>query len=213
MPTLAQIYEQHAEECIRTAAKMDDPKRRDLLLKLASQWREDAQVLRRGALSAPSGHLPRCGVTSVEWGQSGVRRIVRAAGDAKDHERVDFTFVRTHQDGTAISAFTFDSRIRRFQHWRCLGQSLNDKRHRNDLERLLWKCGHCCNQFQSLKLVYAVVYRERRRRVANARRLRLHAHQGLFLQLRRRSLIRHRNRDIFWTSLLVPRGLFGIAVS
>ena len=55
MPTLAQIYEQHAEECIRTAAKMDDPKRRDLLLKLASQWREDAQALRRGALSAPSG--------------------------------------------------------------------------------------------------------------------------------------------------------------
>jgi hypothetical protein len=41
-------------------------------------------------------HLPRCGVTSVEWGQSGVRRIVRAAGDAKDHERVVFTFESIH---------------------------------------------------------------------------------------------------------------------
>jgi len=40
--------------------------------------------------------LPRCGVTSVEWGPSGVRRIVRAAGDAKDHERVVFTFVPTY---------------------------------------------------------------------------------------------------------------------
>jgi NADPH-dependent ferric siderophore reductase len=55
MPTLAQIYEEHAEECARSAATADDPKRRDLLLKLASQWREDAQALRRGAESAPSG--------------------------------------------------------------------------------------------------------------------------------------------------------------
>jgi hypothetical protein len=52
MPTLAQIYEEQAEECIRSAARMDDPKRRDLMLKLANQWREDAQALRRG--EAPS---------------------------------------------------------------------------------------------------------------------------------------------------------------
>jgi hypothetical protein len=57
MPTLAQIYEEHAEECIRSAAKTDDPKRRDLLLKLASQWREDAKAL-RVAESAPSGGSP-----------------------------------------------------------------------------------------------------------------------------------------------------------
>ena len=54
-----------------------------------------------------------------------------------DHERVGFTFVHTHQDGTAISAFAFDRRIRRFEHWRRRGHRFNDKRRRNDLERLL----------------------------------------------------------------------------
>jgi hypothetical protein len=54
-----------------------------------------------------------------------------------DHERVDFTFVSTHQDGTTISAFAFDRRIKRFQHWRRLGHPFNDKRRRNDLEGLL----------------------------------------------------------------------------
>ena len=49
MPTLADIYEEHAEECTRSAARTDDPKRRDMLLKLASAWREDAEALRRGA--------------------------------------------------------------------------------------------------------------------------------------------------------------------
>jgi hypothetical protein len=53
---LAQIYEEHAEECLRTAARMDDPKRRDLMLKLANQWREDAKALRRG--EAPRGAAP-----------------------------------------------------------------------------------------------------------------------------------------------------------
>jgi hypothetical protein len=52
MPTLAalvRLYEEHAEACIHTAAETDNPKRRDLLLKFAMQWREDAQALRRGA--------------------------------------------------------------------------------------------------------------------------------------------------------------------
>jgi hypothetical protein len=44
---LAELYEQHAEECLRRAAKMDDPKRCDLLLKLAMQWRKDAEALRQ----------------------------------------------------------------------------------------------------------------------------------------------------------------------
>jgi hypothetical protein len=48
MLTLAQLYENHAEECIRSAARADDPKRRDMLLKLASAWREDAEALKRG---------------------------------------------------------------------------------------------------------------------------------------------------------------------
>jgi len=52
MPTLADIFEVHAEECLRSAERTDDSKHRDLLVKLASQWREDAQALRRG--EAPS---------------------------------------------------------------------------------------------------------------------------------------------------------------
>jgi len=43
------------EECIRSAAKTDDPKQRAMLLKLASEWREDAKKLPRVAESAPSG--------------------------------------------------------------------------------------------------------------------------------------------------------------
>ena len=48
MPTLAQIYEEHAKECFRSAARADDPKRRDMLLKLANAWQEDAEALKRG---------------------------------------------------------------------------------------------------------------------------------------------------------------------
>jgi len=55
MPTLAQVYEQHSEECIHSAAKTDDPKQRVLMLKLASEWREDAKALPRVAESALSG--------------------------------------------------------------------------------------------------------------------------------------------------------------
>jgi hypothetical protein len=54
MPTLAQVYEQHSEECTRSAAETDDPKQRAMLLKLASEWREDAKGLLRAAESAPS---------------------------------------------------------------------------------------------------------------------------------------------------------------
>jgi hypothetical protein len=50
MPTLAQVYEDHAEDCIRAAARAEDPKHRDVLLDLAVKWREDAQALRRAGL-------------------------------------------------------------------------------------------------------------------------------------------------------------------
>jgi hypothetical protein len=64
-----------------------------------------------------------------------------------DYERVGFTFVHMHQDGTAISAFVFDRRIWHLQHWRRRGYRFNERR-RNDLERPLWKSGHCCNRFE-----------------------------------------------------------------
>ena len=70
-----------------------------------------------------------------------------------DHERRGFTFVHTHQDGTALSTFVFDRRIGlHFEHWRRLGHPFIDKRRRNDLEGLLSKGGHCCNQFQIREL-------------------------------------------------------------
>ena len=48
MPTLADIYEDQAEECLRAAAKADDPQRRALMLELAHAWRKDAEALKRG---------------------------------------------------------------------------------------------------------------------------------------------------------------------
>jgi hypothetical protein len=54
MPTLAQVYENHAEECLCAAAKADDPKQRALLLKLGSAWREDAEALKRGQELQPA---------------------------------------------------------------------------------------------------------------------------------------------------------------
>jgi len=46
MAILAQIYEEHAKDCLHRAAGMQDPKRRDLLLKRAMQWRRDAEAMR-----------------------------------------------------------------------------------------------------------------------------------------------------------------------
>jgi hypothetical protein len=58
MPTLAEIYEQQAEECLRAAAKADDPKQRALMLKLASAGRADAEALKRGQKLQPA-NAPR----------------------------------------------------------------------------------------------------------------------------------------------------------
>ena len=54
MPTLADIYEIQAEECLRAAAKADDPQRRALMLKLAHAWRKDAEALKRGEKLQPA---------------------------------------------------------------------------------------------------------------------------------------------------------------
>lgn len=62
MPTLAQVYENHAEECLHSAAKADDPKQRALMLKLASAWREDAERLRRGEECAPAPLTDQSGI-------------------------------------------------------------------------------------------------------------------------------------------------------
>ena len=39
MPTLAQVYEDHAADCAHAAEQTDDPVFRKMLLTLALQWR------------------------------------------------------------------------------------------------------------------------------------------------------------------------------
>jgi hypothetical protein len=68
-----------------------------------------------------------------------------------DHERVSFILVRSHQDGTALSAFELDRRMRLFEHWRSHGHRFN-KRRWNDFEGLLWKGRHRYNQFGTQRL-------------------------------------------------------------
>ena len=46
MPSLAELYEHHARECIQSAERADDPKRRELLLKMEREWTEEAAALR-----------------------------------------------------------------------------------------------------------------------------------------------------------------------
>ena len=41
MKSRAELYEYHASECVRDAAQTDDPKRREMLLRLAREWRLD----------------------------------------------------------------------------------------------------------------------------------------------------------------------------
>jgi hypothetical protein len=62
--SLAQLYEQHADDCERTAAKIEDPGRRALLLKLADLWRRDAQQLRQQATDTARASAPELARTS-----------------------------------------------------------------------------------------------------------------------------------------------------
>jgi phosphoribosyl 1,2-cyclic phosphodiesterase len=47
MPQLARLYDLHAEDCIRTAEKIDNPSHRAMLLKAAAEWRQAAQARRQ----------------------------------------------------------------------------------------------------------------------------------------------------------------------
>ena len=47
VPDLAELYDLHAEECVRAAERTDNPRYRVLLLKCAAEWREAAQALRQ----------------------------------------------------------------------------------------------------------------------------------------------------------------------
>ena len=46
MPSLAEIYEHHARECIHSAERADNPKTRELMLKTEREWTQAAAALR-----------------------------------------------------------------------------------------------------------------------------------------------------------------------
>jgi hypothetical protein len=46
MPPLDELYEYHARDCINSAEQTDDPKHRELLLKMAREWTQEAAALR-----------------------------------------------------------------------------------------------------------------------------------------------------------------------
>ena len=43
MKSRAELYEYHASECVRDAAQTNDPRRREMLLKLAREWMLDIE--------------------------------------------------------------------------------------------------------------------------------------------------------------------------
>ena len=43
MKSRAVLYQYHASECVRDAAQTDDPKRREMLLKLEREWMLDIE--------------------------------------------------------------------------------------------------------------------------------------------------------------------------
>jgi hypothetical protein len=47
VPDLARLYDLHAEDCIRTAEKIDNLGHRAMLLKAAAEWSKAAQQLRQ----------------------------------------------------------------------------------------------------------------------------------------------------------------------
>jgi hypothetical protein len=66
---LKKLYEEHARNCFHEAASVGDPRRRELLLKLAREWTEDAEAWRMRSTeredltsyrAASSAHAGRC---------------------------------------------------------------------------------------------------------------------------------------------------------
>jgi hypothetical protein len=67
VPDLARLNDRHAEDCVRTAEKVDNPNHRAMLLKAAAEWRQAAQARRQSIhhsqeqppsqkLQAPASH-------------------------------------------------------------------------------------------------------------------------------------------------------------
>jgi hypothetical protein len=52
MPSLAELYEQHARECVQSAERTDNPRSREMLLKMEREWTQAAATLRASNGSA-----------------------------------------------------------------------------------------------------------------------------------------------------------------
>jgi hypothetical protein len=72
VPDLARLYDHHAEDCVRTAEKIDNPSHRAMLLKAAAEWKLAAQARRQSMqhseeqppsqkLQAPASHSKKPG--------------------------------------------------------------------------------------------------------------------------------------------------------
>ena len=59
MPDLARLYDLHADDCVRTAEKIDNPGHRAMLLKAAEEWRQAAQAHRQSMRPHKSSPLAR----------------------------------------------------------------------------------------------------------------------------------------------------------
>ena len=56
MFTVADIYEQYAEECAADAERADQPVERSILLRMAQQWTRDTAALRAADAAPFSDH-------------------------------------------------------------------------------------------------------------------------------------------------------------
>ena len=82
--TLAQLYDLHAEECVRSAEQTDDPKRREMLIKLAMQWRQEAQTLRQSP--QPNGSEGKAATHSTKRAPNTTKRSQKA-NTSPGHEK------------------------------------------------------------------------------------------------------------------------------
>ena len=75
MSDLARLYDLHAEDCVRTAEKVDNPSYRAMLLKAAEEWRQAARQLQHTAPSQEQPLARNCTLKTqphVQRGQEGV---------------------------------------------------------------------------------------------------------------------------------------------
>jgi hypothetical protein len=106
MKTLPELYDDHARECMKSAERMDDPVRRLLLLRMASEWQRDAAALRAPTQPTKEGSAPKirtgsnatneafCTPTppSADRGRVGTDRPQKSAGAAPTSSSPDAAF-------------------------------------------------------------------------------------------------------------------------